>query len=143
MGGSQELPSEKPSVIFVCVHNAGRSQMSAGFARHLSGERAVVQSAGSVPGPEVNPVAVAAMSEVGIDISDQVPQLISDDMVAAADVIVTMGCGDACPYFPGKRYIDWELTDPHGEGLELVRSIRDDIEVRVKALLHDLLPEGL
>ena len=130
----------KPSMVFVCVHNAGRSQMSAGFARHMAGDRAVVFSGGSAPGPEVNPAAVAAMAEVGIDISDQFPKPFTDEIIEASDVVVTMGCGDACPFFPGKRYIDWQLTDPHGEGLDLVRTIRDDIEIRVRALLTELLP---
>lgn len=129
-----------PSVMFVCVHNAGRSQMSAGWARHLAGERLVVFSGGSAPGPEVNPVAIEAMAEVGIDISDQFPKPLTDDIVEASNVVVTMGCGDECPYFPGKRYIDWELPDPHGEGLELIRTVRDDIEVRVRALISELLP---
>lgn len=135
-----EAPASKPSMVFVCVHNAGRSQMSAGFARHLAGDRAVVFSGGSAPGPEVNRAAVAAMDEVGIDISDQFPKPFTDEIIKASDVVVTMGCGDACPFFPGKMYIDWELTDPHGEGLDLVRTIRDDIEIRVQALLTELLP---
>lgn len=129
---------EPPSMIFVCVHNAGRSQMSAGWARHLAGERAVVFSGGSGPGPEVNPVAIEAMAEVGIDISAQFPKPFTDEIVEASDVVVTMGCGDACPFFPGKRYLDWELTDPHGQGIDNVRVVRDEIEVRVRRLLAEM-----
>lgn len=127
-----------PSVIFVCVHNAGRSQMSAGFARHLAGDRAIVFSGGSNPGPEISPAAVEAMLEVGIDISDQFPVPFTTEIVQASDVVVTMGCGDACPYFPGKQYIDWELTDPHGQDLDAVRIVRDEIHRRVTALLEEM-----
>jgi arsenate reductase len=129
-----------PTVLFVCVHNAGRSQMAAGWLRELAGDRVEVRSAGSVPGDRVNPVAVAAMAEVGIDIAGRQPAVLTTDAVAAADVVVTMGCGDACPVFPGKRYEDWELTDPAGRGIEEVRPIRDEIERRVRTLLAELGP---
>ena len=129
-----------PSVLFVCVHNAGRSQMAAGWLAHLAGDAVEVRSAGSLPGDQVNPAAVAAMAEVGIDISDQRPKVLTTDAVQASDVVITMGCGDACPVFPGKRYLDWELADPAGQGVEAVRPIRDDIEARVRALLAELLP---
>lgn len=127
--------SPEPSMIFVCVHNAGRSQMSAGFARHIVGDRAVVFSGGSAPGPQINPVAVQAMAEVGIDISDRFPVPFTSEIVEASDVVVTMGCGDACPYFPGKRYVDWDLPDPHGQDLVAVRLVRDEIERRVRSLI--------
>ena len=127
-----------PSVLFVCVHNAGRSQMAAGWLRHLAGDAVEVRSAGSVPGDQVNPAAVAAMAEVGIDISDQRPKVLTTDAVEASDVVITMGCGDACPIFPGKRYLDWELADPAGQGVEAVRPIRDDIELRIRGLLAEL-----
>ncbi|MEO6142845.1 MAG: arsenate reductase ArsC [Dermatophilaceae bacterium] len=133
--------AEKPSVLFVCVHNAGRSQMSAGFLSHLSGGDVEVRSAGSIPGDQVNPAAVAAMAEVGIDISAQTPKILTNDAVKASDVVITMGCGDACPIFPGKRYLDWELDDPAGKGVEAVRPIRDEIKARVQALLAELLPD--
>ena len=129
-----------PSVLFVCVHNAGRSQMAAGWLRHLAGDAVEVRSAGSIPGDQVNPSAVAAMAEVGIDISDQRPKVLTTDAVEASDVVITMGCGDACPIFPGKRYLDWELEDPAGRGVESVRPIRDDIERRIRALVSELLP---
>jgi arsenate reductase len=129
-----------PTVLFVCVHNAGRSQMAAGWLRELAGDRVEVRSAGSVPGDRVNPVAVAAMAEVGIDIAGRQPAVLTTDAVEAADVVVTMGCGDACPVFPGKRYEDWELTDPAGRGIEEVRPIRDEIERRVRTLLAELGP---
>jgi arsenate reductase len=132
---------EKPSVLFVCVHNAGRSQMAAGFLRHLGGDRVEVRSAGSVPGDRVNPVAVEAMKEVGIDIAGQTPKVLTTAAVQASDVVITMGCGDACPVFPGKRYLDWALADPAGQGIDAVRPIRDAIERRIRALLADLLPE--
>ena len=132
--------TDKPSVLFVCVHNAGRSQMAAGFLTHLGGERVEVRSAGSIPGDQVNPSAVAAMAEVGIDISDQRPKIRTTDAVQASDVVITMGCGDACPIFPGKRYLDWDLEDPAGRGVEAVRPIRDEIKARVQALLAELLP---
>ena len=130
--------STKPTVLFVCVHNAGRSQMAAGWLRHLAGDAVEVRSAGSVPGDQVNPSAVAAMAEVGIDISDQRPKVLTTDAVEASDVVITMGCGDACPVFPGKRYLDWDLTDPAGKGVEAVRPIRDDIRRRVEDLLRSL-----
>jgi protein-tyrosine-phosphatase len=127
------------TVLFVCVHNAGRSQMAAGYARALGGERVTVLSGGSAPGATLNPMAVAAMAEEGIDISAEVPQLLLTDDVRASDAVITMGCGDACPIFPGKRYEDWELTDPAGKGLDEVRPIRDDIKTRVQRLLDELL----
>jgi arsenate reductase (thioredoxin) len=129
-----------PSVLFVCVHNAGRSQMAAGWLRRLAGDAVEVRSAGSLPGAQVNPAAVAAMAEVGIDIAGQQPKVLTRDAVQAADVVITMGCGDACPVFPGKRYLDWALDDPAGKGVEAVRPIRDEIEVRVRGLLAELLP---
>lgn len=129
----------KPTVLFLCVHNAGRSQMALGFFTHLAGDRAVAWSGGSEPGKEVNPIAVAAMQEVGIDISAEFPKPWTDEIVRAADVVVTMGCGDACPLFPGKRYVDWELDDPAGQDLDAVRPIRDEIRGRVEALLAELL----
>jgi arsenate reductase len=128
----------RPSVLFVCVHNAGRSQMAAGWLRHLAGDAVEVRSAGSVPGDRVNPAAVAAMAEVGIDITDQQPKLLTPDAVEASDVVITMGCGDACPIFPGKRYLDWDLEDPAGKGVESVRPIRDEIERRIRGLLAEL-----
>ena len=131
----------KSSVLFVCVHNAGRSQMAAGFLTHLSDGQVEVRSAGSLPGDQVNPSAVAAMAEVGIDISDQRPKVLTTGAVQASDVVITMGCGDACPIFPGKRYLDWDLEDPAGQGVEAVRPIRDEIMARVQALLAELLPE--
>jgi arsenate reductase (thioredoxin) len=127
-----------PSVLFVCVHNAGRSQMAAGWLRHLAGEAVEVRSAGSIPGDQVNPAAVAAMAEVGIDISDQRPKVLTTDAVQASDVVITMGCGDACPIFPGKQYLDWALEDPAGKGVDSVRPIRDEIEGRIRGLLHEL-----
>ncbi|MCF2526977.1 arsenate reductase ArsC [Yinghuangia soli] len=132
----------KPSVLFVCVHNAGRSQMAAGFLRHLGAGRVDVRSAGSVPGDRVNPVAVQAMEEAGIDIAGQAPKVLTADAVQASDVVITMGCGDACPIFPGKRYLDWALDDPAGQGIEAVRPIRDEIERRVRVLLGELLGGG-
>jgi arsenate reductase len=127
-----------PSVLFVCVHNAGRSQMAAGWLRHLAGDAVEVRSAGSIPGDQVNPAAVAAMAEVGIDISDQRPKVLTADAVEASDVVITMGCGDACPIFPGKRYLDWQLEDPAGQGVDSVRPIRDEIERRIRGLLTEL-----
>ena len=132
----------QPTILFVCVHNAGRSQMAAGLARKLGGDRVRVRSAGSDPAETVNPAAVAAMAEVGIDIHDAAPRLLETDAVEAADVIVTMGCGDACPVFPGKRYEDWELEDPAGKDIVTVRAIRDEIERRVRTLLAELSPNG-
>ena len=127
-----------PSILFLCVHNAGRSQMAAGWMRRLGGEKVDVYSGGSEPAAEINAAAVAAMAEVGIDISGQLPQPWADEVVRAADVIVTMGCGDACPVYPGKRYLDWELDDPAGKTVEEVRPIRDEIERRVRGLLAEL-----
>lgn len=133
------MSKKKPSVLFVCVHNAGRSQMAAGWLRHLSGDRVDVRSAGSIPAAQINPVAVAAMAEVGIDIAAQQPKVIAPDVVQLSDVIVTMGCGDVCPVFPGKRYEDWNLEDPSGRNIEAVRGIRDDLKTRVQALITSLL----
>ncbi len=132
--------ADKPSVLFVCVHNAGRSQMAAGFLRHLSGGAVEVRSAGSMPADQINPVAVDAMLELGIDIRDQQPKVLTTDAVQASDVVITMGCGDACPIFPGKRYEDWELVDPAGKDIETVREVRDDIKRRIQSLLAELLP---
>ena len=129
---------DKPVVLFVCVHNAGRSQMAAGYMRELSGGRIEVRSGGSEPGDQINPIAVQAMAEEGIDISREVPQLMTTEQVRESDVVITMGCGDVCPIFPGKRYEDWELTDPAGKGIDEVRPIRDDIKRRVEALLAEL-----
>ncbi|MFD8982628.1 arsenate reductase ArsC [Streptomyces sp. NPDC059564] len=131
-----------PSVLFVCVHNAGRSQMAAAFLAHLADGRIEVRSAGSAPAGQVNPAAVAAMREVGIDMSAQVPKVLTTEAVQASDVVITMGCGDTCPVFPGKRYLDWQLDDPAGQGLEAVRPIREEIEHRVRALIAELLPES-
>ena len=130
----------KPVVLFVCIHNAGRSQMAAGYMTALSGGAVEVRSGGSEPGDQINPVAIAAMAEEGIDISGGVPQLMTTEAVRASDVVITMGCGDVCPIFPGKRYEDWELADPKGKGIDEVRPIRDDIRARVTALLAELLP---
>ena len=132
--------TDKPVVLFVCIHNAGRSQMAAGYARALSGGAVEVRSGGSEPGDQINPVAIEAMAEEGIDISQAVPQLMTTEQVRESDVVITMGCGDVCPIFPGKRYEDWELTDPKGKSLEEVRTIRDDIRGRVERLLAELLP---
>ena len=132
--------SDKPSAIFVCVHNAGRSQMAAGFMTALSGGGVEVRSAGSMPADQINPVAVEAMREVGIDITGEQPKILTTEAVQASDAVITMGCGDSCPIFPGKRYEDWELTDPAGQGIETVRQVRDEIRGRVEALLADLLP---
>jgi arsenate reductase (thioredoxin) len=132
--------SDKPSVLFVCVHNAGRSQMAAGYLTALGGGQVEVRSAGSLPGSAVNPVAVAAMAEEGIDISTQTPKVLTTAAVQASDVVITMGCGDACPVFPGKRYEDWELEDPAGQGIDTVRRVRDDIRGRIQELLGQLLP---
>jgi arsenate reductase (thioredoxin) len=129
---------QRPAVLFLCTHNAGRSQMALGFFTHLAGEQAVAWSGGSEPAGEVNPAAVAAMTEVGIDISTEFPKPWTDEVVRAADVVITMGCGDACPVFPGKRYEEWVLEDPAGLDLEATRPIRDEIERRVRGLLHDI-----
>lgn len=130
--------SSVPVVLFLCVHNAGRSQMALGWFNHLAGDQAVALSGGSEPASEVNPAAVAAMAEIGIDIGQQVPKRWTDEVVQAADVVVTMGCGDSCPFFPGKRYEDWELADPHGLAVEAVRPVRDEIGRRVRRLLGSL-----
>ncbi|GAA1812564.1 arsenate reductase ArsC [Agromyces neolithicus] len=131
---------EKPSVLFVCVHNAGRSQMAAGYLRELGAGRIEVRSAGSEPKDQINPVAVDAMAEDGIDITGNTPKILTVDVVKESDVVITMGCGDACPIFPGKRYEDWELDDPAGQGIESVRPIRDEIKRRVEVLVGELLP---
>lgn len=130
----------RPTVLFVCVHNAGRSQMAAGYLQHLAGDRIEVLSAGSQPADQVNPAAVAAMAEEGIDITAEQPKLLTDSAVQQADVVITMGCGDECPFYPGKRYEDWVLDDPAGQGVEAVRPIRDEIRGRVEALVADLAP---
>jgi arsenate reductase len=130
----------RPTVLFVCVHNAGRSQMAAGYLQHLAGDRVEVLSAGSQPADRVNPAAVEAMAEEGIDIAAERPKLLSESAVREADVVVTMGCGDDCPFFPGKRYEDWVLDDPAGQGVEAVRPIRDEIRRRVEALVAQLVP---
>ena len=130
---------DRPTVLFVCVHNAGRSQMAAGWLQHLAGDRVEVLSAGSAPADSVNPVAVEAMAEVGIDIAGNHPKVLTTAAVQVSDVVVTMGCGDECPYVPGKRYEDWVLDDPAGQGIESVRPIRDEIRDRVRALLAELL----
>ncbi|MCW2746668.1 MAG: phosphotyrosine protein phosphatase [Mycobacterium sp.] len=129
-----------PSVLFVCVHNASRSQLAAAWLTHLAGDRVEVRSAGSAPAAAVNPAAVAAMAEVGIDIAAETPKVLTVDAVRESDVVITMGCGDSCPVFPGKRYEDWQLDDPAGQGIEAVRPIRDEIRARVEALLAELLP---
>ncbi|MFJ9720416.1 arsenate reductase ArsC [Streptomyces sp. NPDC101213] len=126
------------SVLFVCIHNAGRSQMAAGFLSHLAGDRIEVRSAGSLPADQVNPAAVEAMREVGIDIADQQPKVLTTEAVQASDHVITMSCGDACPVFPGKRYLDWKLDDPAGQGVEAVRPIRDEIKARVEALIAEI-----
>ncbi|MEV4627288.1 arsenate reductase ArsC [Micromonospora sp. NPDC049523] len=133
--------TEKPVVLFVCVHNAGRSQMAAGWLRHLAGDSVEVRSAGSAPADRINPVAVRAMLEVGIDITANTPRRLEYDLAGSADAIITMGCGDACPVFPGKRYEDWQLTDPAGQGIDTVREVRDEIRQRVETLLAELLPD--
>ena len=130
--------TDKPSVLFVCVHNAGRSQMAAAYLTHLSGGAVEVRSAGSAPADQVNPAAVEAMAEEGIDMSAEVPKVLTTEAVKESDVVITMGCGDTCPIFPGKRYEDWELADPAGKGVESVRPIRDEIRTRVVALLGEL-----
>jgi len=131
--------TDKPSVLFVCVHNAGRSQMAAAYLEHLSGGRVDVLSAGSAPADSLNPVVVEAMLEEGIDLGSARPKILTDEAVAGSDVVVTMGCGDACPFYPGKRYEDWSLDDPAGQGLEAVRPIRDEIRRRVQALVAELM----
>ena len=133
------MSSPKPTVLFVCVHNAGRSQMAAGFMNSLGAGRVEVLSAGSAPKDSINPITVQAMQEVGIDISNNVPKVLTPEAVQESDAVITMGCGDACPFYPGKRYEDWVLDDPAGQGIESVRVIRDDIKKRVEQLLSELL----
>lgn len=133
------MSSPKPTVLFVCVHNAGRSQMAAGFMKTLGADRVEVLSAGSAPKDSINPIAVEAMKEVGIDISNNLPKVLTPEAVQESDAVITMGCGDACPFYPGKRYEDWVLDDPAGQGIESVRIIRDDIKKRVEQLLSELL----
>ncbi|MGW9495474.1 arsenate reductase ArsC [Streptomyces prasinus] len=130
--------SDKPSVLFVCVHNAGRSQMAAAWLSHLAGDRVEVRSAGSLPGDQVNPAAVEAMEEVGVDIAGAEPKILTTEAVRASDYVITMGCGDVCPVFPGKKYLDWALEDPAGKGVEAVRPIRDEIKIRVEALIAEI-----
>jgi protein-tyrosine-phosphatase len=132
--------SDTPSVLFVCVHNAGRSQMAAAYLTHLAGDRVEVRSAGSAPADTVNPAVVAAMAEEGIDISAEIPKVLTNDAVRESDVVITMGCGDVCPIYPGKRYEDWVLEDPAGQGVDSVRPIRDQIRGRIEVLLTELLP---
>ncbi|WP_157006201.1 arsenate reductase ArsC [Agromyces laixinhei] len=134
------MSTEKPSVLFVCVHNAGRSQMAAGYLRALGGDSVEVRSAGSEPRDQINPVAIEAMAEEGIDITGNTPKILTVDAVKESDIVITMGCGDACPIFPGKRYEDWELVDPAGKDIETVRRVRDDIRSRVEALLAEIAP---
>ncbi|MFF3288655.1 arsenate reductase ArsC [Streptomyces sp. NPDC003023] len=134
--------SDKPSVLFVCVHNAGRSQMAAAWLSHLAGDRVEVRSAGSAPAGSVNPAAVEAMREVGIDMSAETPKILTVDAVKASDVCITMGCGDTCPVFPGKRYLDWKLDDPAGQGVAAVRPIRDEIRKLVEGLIEEIAPEA-
>ncbi|GAA3596346.1 arsenate reductase ArsC [Klugiella xanthotipulae] len=129
-----------PTVLFVCVHNAGRSQMAAGYLAALAGDRVTVLSAGSEPKDQINPVAVAAMAEEGIDIAQNIPKILTTEAVQESDVVITMGCGDTCPFFPGKRYEDWALDDPAGQGIEAVRPIRDEIKRRIQCLLAEILP---
>jgi arsenate reductase (thioredoxin) len=132
--------ADKPSVLFVCVHNAGRSQMAAAYLRHLAGDTVEVRSAGSEPAERINPVAVQAMAEEGIDIATEQPKILTNDAVRASDVVITMGCGDTCPFYPGKRYEDWVLDDPAGQGIEVVRPIRDEIRRRIEQLIDELQP---
>jgi len=131
--------SDKPTVLFVCVHNAGRSQIAAGYLRHLAGERIEVLSAGSEPADQINPVAIEVMAEEGVDIASEQPKVLTADAVQDSDVVITMGCGDACPFYPGKRYVDWKLDDPAGQDVEAVRVIRDEIRARVVDLVKDIL----
>jgi protein-tyrosine-phosphatase len=138
-----ESTASRPEVLFVCVHNAGRSQMAAAFLAHHGGDRVIVRSAGSAPAEDINPAVVEAMNEVGIDLraAGATPKKLSDAAVEASDVVVTMGCGDACPFYPGKRYEDWKLDDPAGQGVDSVRPIRNEIERRILGLLAELLPD--
>jgi arsenate reductase (thioredoxin) len=135
------LKGARPEVLFVCVHNAGRSQMAAGLLNHRAEGKVRVRSAGSDPAETINPAVVEAMAELGIDLSEEVPKPITDEAVRAADAVITMGCGDACPVYPGKRYVDWDLPDPAGQDLETVRAIRDELDTRVQALLAELLAD--
>ena len=132
------MTNTKPSVLFVCIHNAGRSQMAAGYLRYLAGDRIEVRSAGSMPADQINPIAVEAMHEEGIDITAEQPKVLTSEAVQASDVVITMGCGDACPYYPGRRYEDWKLDDPAGQGIDAVRPIRDDIRSRIEGLIASL-----
>nr|WP_233153601.1 arsenate reductase ArsC [Kineosporia sp. R_H_3] len=132
---------DRPSVLFVCIHNAGRSQMAAGWLTALAGDRVEVRSAGTAPGDRVNPVAVEAMAEVGIDITAATPKVLTGEAVQASDVVITMGCGDECPWYPGTRYLDWPLEDPAGQGIDAVRPIRDQIRANVEGLLAEILPD--
>ena len=134
--------ADKPSVLFVCVHNAGRSQMAAGYLNHLAGDAIEVRSAGSAPADSVNPIVVEAMREEGVDLTKQRPKILTSDAVQASDVVITMGCGDACPFFPGKRYLDWQLDDPAGQGLDAVRPIRNEIRRRIEKLITGLRSSG-
>jgi protein-tyrosine-phosphatase len=135
--------ADKPTVLFVCVHNAGRSQMAAGYLTHLAGDQVQVLSAGSEPADQINPVAVQVMAEDGIDITAAAPKILTVDAVRDSDVVITMGCGDTCPIFPGKRYEDWDLDDPAGQGIDAVRPIRDDIKQRIQTLVAELLPDQI
>jgi ArsR family transcriptional regulator len=135
-------PAEKPEVLFVCVQNAGRSQLAAGILRQLAGDRVSVRTAGSAPAPEVRATIVTALDEIGVPLGGEFPKPLTDDVVRAADVVVTMGCGDACPVYPGRRYLDWDLDDPVGKPLQVVRAIRGDIETRVRSLLAEIVPDG-
>ena len=130
--------ADKPSVLFVCVHNAGRSQMAAGYLAHLAGDAIEVRSAGSAPADSINPIVIEAMREEGIDLTSQKPKVLTTDAVQASDVVITMGCGDVCPLFPGKRYLDWQLDDPAGQGLDVIRPIRDEIRRRIEKLITEL-----
>jgi arsenate reductase (thioredoxin) len=136
------IAKDQPEVLFVCVHNAGRSQMAAGLVKLRSEGRIHVRSAGSAPGDQINPAVIEAMSELGVDMSEEFPKSLTDEVVRAADVVITMGCGDACPIYPGKKYEDWTLADPEGQSLKTVRRIRDDLDARVQALIDELLPPG-
>ena len=136
------MAKEQPEVLFVCVHNAGRSQMAAGLVKRRSQGRIHVRSAGSDPANEINPAVVEAMEELGVDLNEEFPKPLTDEVVRAADVVITMGCGDACPIYPGKKYEDWELDDPAGQDLETVRRIRDELDGRVQNLIGELLPDG-
>lgn len=137
------MTTDKPTVLFVCIHNAGRSQMAAGYMTALSGGAVEVRSGGSEPGDQINPIAIQAMAEEGIDISQGVPQLMTTEQVRDSDIVITMGCGDVCPIFPGKRYEDWELVDPKGKTIDEVRPIRDDIKRRIQELLAEILPAAV